>query len=289
MFRFFVLLTAIFFITCNQNGQLSSEKKLIKSNELTVASKRLIEINNLDSARILIEQALKLNPNNYVAYNNRALLNAKQNFPQEQIVYDYQKCLELNPDYDIAIYSLASYYSSIKNYEYCIIYADRYLRLSRYDNENKKFKHDMYAVKGESEQYLLQFDKAIVDFKKAIELDSNDKGVHKDLADCYYFSNLPDLAIKEYSKAIQLDSSYFQAYLGRAMIYEASEVPALIHLAMLDYRKALSIDPNVVDIYKTNSSLFMREKNLINKSNCNCCYLSLFSRHIKILLRRVLV
>ena len=191
-----------------------------ESSRLNNQSKILIHNNKLDEALKVVEKSIQLDPTNYAAYNNRAYINTKKNKPNAQVLSDYYKALSIKPGYDISLYSLTNYYFSVKNYDSTIARANIYFDYSNKYNFDKKLTQHIYAIRGESKYMLTEFDNAILDLNKAIELDSTKAGSYKLLGDCYLYKNSIERAIRELNKAIQLDSNYYQAYLGRANCYE---------------------------------------------------------------------
>ncbi len=119
MIRFTKILFAISFIivlTFGCHSQISKTERE-KSFYLARQSDTLLKENKLDSAEILIDKALKIYPGNYIAYNNRAYIKIQQKKPQQEIINDYKKAIEVGPEYDIGLYSLANYYFLIYDYE----------------------------------------------------------------------------------------------------------------------------------------------------------------------------
>ncbi|MND96255.1 Tetratricopeptide repeat protein [compost metagenome] len=228
---------------------------------LSVRSKYLLQKNDLDSAAILIEQALDLDPQNYIAYNNRAYLKFKENKISNEIISDYKKALEINPNYDIAIYSLANYYFDIEDYQNTIEGIDQLMKLPIKELDSNLIKH-AYFIKGQSHETLAQYDKAIETFLKILLHDPSDANAHKSLADCYFYDHKIFEAIGEYTKAIEIDSNLYQAYLGRASCFENC-YPEITDLAIKDYNEALNINPNLKDYYFTNSPLLQSARKRI--------------------------
>lgn len=235
-----------------------------ESTQLSNQSKILLQDGKLDEALIVVEKSIQLDPTNYAAYNNRAYINAEKNKPSEQVLADYYKALSIKPDYDISLYSLANYYHSIKNYDSTIARANIYFDYADKYNFDKKLTQHIYGISGESKYILANFNEALLDINKAIELNSLDAAAYKVLGDCYFYKDSIDRAIKELTKAIQLDSNYYQAYLGRARCYEKFNTSDFLALAEKDYKTAFKLNPKADDIYETNSKLFKQLKQ-INK------------------------
>lgn len=218
-------------LTCScQHGISKAEKD--KSFDLVKQSEIFLKTNNLDSAEKLISESIKIYPDNYIAYNDRAYLKYKQNKSQQEIINDYKKALEIWPEYDIGLYSITNYYFSIKDYKNTIEMSARYLSLQLSKNLDSDMLADIYSKTGESEQQLLEFDHAIIDLQKSIQLNPNIKESHKQLAECYYYGrNDIQSAILEFTKALDIDSTYYQAYYGREHCYKNSKPPLLMQAA----------------------------------------------------------
>jgi tetratricopeptide (TPR) repeat protein len=220
---FIVIFCILFSFGCHPQISKTDEGK---SFILASQSEFLLKTDKIDSAAALITAALKLYPGNYVAYNNRAYLKIKQKKPQQEIINDYKKAIELSSDYPIAIYSLANYYFSINDYKNTITTSSKYLSLQLSRDLDFATIEQTYRITGIAEERLLQFDNAIIDLKKSIAINPNDKGSHKELAECYYYgSNDIPAAIAEFTKALEIDRTYYQAYYGREKCYRNNKPP----------------------------------------------------------------
>ena len=257
--RLLIIIFAFALIACKQTKSYTSETWR-ESNDLTHLSKELLSRGQTDSAAPLIKKALELDPSNYEAYNNRAYLKVMMSAKPEDVLADYQKALELKPDYDIGLYSIANYYLSIQDYPKVIEFATKLLNLPNKREVDSASIGHIYAIRGESYSYQLQFDKAIADLKIALNINPSSAGAWKNLADCYFYrDNNTEIATHLYTRALLLDSNYYQSYLGRAQCYEKS-TPRQLEAAYSDYLHALIIEPTAGDIYNTNSSLFKKAR-----------------------------
>lgn len=91
-----------------------------------------------------------------------------------------------------------------------------------------------------------EFDKAISDFDRAIEIDINKPNAYYNRGLAYSDLKLHDKAIADYTKTIELDPEDSQAYYNRGNEYLDLEE---IALAFKDYDKALELDLEYVDAY----------------------------------------
>lgn len=227
---FFKILSSIIFITaivCGCQVKNSSPKEQ-ESFNLAKQSDAEIKAKNFDSAFILISMALALDSNNYIAYNNRAYLKIKQNKPPQEVIDDYKKAIKIAPEYAIATFSLANYYFEIKDYRNTITWANRYLSFQLSQQLYSELIENTYFKIAKSEENLLQFKQAVIDFKKAIKINPANKYSHFGLGQSYYYgSNNIVAALAEFTNALDIDSTYAAAYIEREKCDRNSKPPLL--------------------------------------------------------------
>ncbi len=90
------------------------------------------------------------------------------------------------------------------------------------------------------------YDDAILNFTKAIELDSNYTRAYSNRGNAYYNQNKYEEAIVNYTKAIELDSNATRAYNNRGNAYFKQKN---YDKAMADYAAAIELVPNDADFY----------------------------------------
>lgn len=257
--KYFLILPCLFAFSCQSSTNTISEKQK-QSIQLTIKSKELLKKGVLDSAEILIEKAIELDPRNFTAFNNRAYLKRELNYPPKEVIADLKRSLEIKPGYDMALFSLANYAFDLKHYNKTIELANQVISLSDYIDVGPDEIQQLYAIRGESYKNLENYDKAISDLQTALRMKPDIASSYKELGDCYYYGTKDiTLAIEHYTKAISLDSNYYQAFLGRAQCYE-NTAPALTNAANANYQSALQINPNLQDIYNTNSTLLLNAR-----------------------------
>ncbi|MBW4593151.1 MAG: tetratricopeptide repeat protein, partial [Brasilonema angustatum HA4187-MV1] len=93
-----------------------------------------------------------------------------------------------------------------------------------------------------------KLDQAIASYRKALQIDPNDRDAHNNLGNALYEQGKLDQAIASYRKALQIDPNDPNAHynLGNAL-YEQGKLDQ----AIASYRKALQINPN--DAYAHNN------------------------------------
>jgi tetratricopeptide (TPR) repeat protein len=88
--------------------------------------------------------------------------------------------------------------------------------------------------------------RAIVNYSKAIELDSNSSTAYGNRGIAYSVIGDYQQAIRDYSKNIELDPSYIGAYINRGNSYQMLEN---YEQATADYSKAIELDPSRANTY----------------------------------------
>lgn len=85
-----------------------------------------------------------------------------------------------------------------------------------------------------------QYDLALKDFAKAIELDPDNLGAYLGRASVYKSVSLEEKALADYGHVIQIDPTIARAYSSRALIYKNQDK---IDLALADYLRAITLEP----------------------------------------------
>jgi tetratricopeptide (TPR) repeat protein len=90
-----------------------------------------------------------------------------------------------------------------------------------------------YAEKG-------QYDQAISEYTKAIELNPRFADAYYNRGNAYHDKGLYDHAIRDYTRAIEIDPEHASAYFNRGnMFHDAGQY----HIAISDYTKSIEIRP----------------------------------------------
>ena len=98
-----------------------------------------------------------------------------------------------------------------------------------------------YKKRGSSYVAKGEFDLAVVDLDKVIEMKGDDASTYLHRGIAYLAKNRPDLAIGDFNRTVELDPTNAAAYLNRGNSYEKS---GNIPKAIGDYQKTLDLDSN---------------------------------------------
>jgi TolB-like protein/Tfp pilus assembly protein PilF/class 3 adenylate cyclase len=92
---------------------------------------------------------------------------------------------------------------------------------------------------------LGEFDKAIAEQKRAVELDPLSLGINADLGNTYYLARRYDEAIEQLRKTIEMDPGFYDAHFN---LGQALEAKGALDAAIEEYQKAraLNDDPEVL-------------------------------------------
>lgn len=159
---------------------------------------RHVQNGDLDKAIADYDRAIELDPDWALAYNNRALA-----YIGEEVV---TRGSLVNADE----YSLLS--GSASDLDKAIADLDRAIELEP-DNSMFHFNRGLaYSMKGDDDQ-------AIVDYDRAIDLNSDDPVAYERRASSYMIKGDLDQSIADYDRAADLAPDYAEIYNGRSMAY----------------------------------------------------------------------
>ena len=253
-FKTFLSAVCVSIIACSCHETFPSVSRA-KSFSLVKQGEAEINASNFDSASVLIGKAIAIYPENYVAYNDRAYIKIKQNKPPNEIILDLKKALKISPRYTTGTFSLANYYFELKDYKNTIDFSKRYLSFQLSKQLDSGLLQHIYYILAKSEENMLQFDDAIIDFKKSIAINPNDKFSHYDLGECYYYGKTDITnALKEFTYALDIDPTYYQAYIEREKC-DRNDKPLLIKQAISDS----------INSYKYDTTSTMNKSDSMNK------------------------
>ena len=168
-------------------------------------------------------------------------------------IVDFNKAIELNPEYVRAYYERGRTQARLGNYDSAIASCTQVLEM---DPDAA----DAYYGRGTIKAHLRNYAEAIIDLDKAIELDvqhadaySNQAGVKLKFGDSENASGnakeaerLYEAAVIDCDKALKIDPENADAYKFRGGVKLAVED---LERAILDFSRAIEIDPEDADVY----------------------------------------
>ncbi len=204
----------------------------------------LYELKRHDEGLAAINQAIELAPRAAWYVNRGSLYSDLQKY--ELALSDYNKAININPNFALAYYNRGLLYSDQKKYD---------LALSDYDKaiEINPNYAEAYVNRGFIYYNQQKYDLALSDWNKAIEINPNYANAYYNRGNLYYDLQKYDLALSDYSKAIELNRSYAIAYYNRGLLYFNQQK---YELALADWNKAIRINPNYANAYNNRGVLY---------------------------------
>ena len=225
-------------------------------------------LQNYTEAIVDYTKVIAIDPKNTEAYFGRGLSNARLKNYTEAIV-DYSKVIEINIKD-----SQASYYRGYAKYE-LQDYRGAIVDFTQTIESDPK-NGDAYSIRGTANEYLQNFEGAIFDFTKAIEIKPKfawdiDKHINSSIdrwiiddsisrfiaknpnnAIAYILRGKYTFSVDDFSKAIKIDSNNAVAYTlrGRCKNHVGDKAGDAID----DYNKAITIEPNCLEVYNRYSA-----------------------------------
>ena len=229
------------------------------------------ELNQLDKALVTINKAIQLQPENPNLYNEKGvILENLKDYAQAQaaitkaiklsaraafyynrgLVYqnqkkwdlavaDYNKAIQINPEYAQAYNNRGNLYYYQKKWDLAVADYNKAIQINpevaqAYNNRGLLYKNQK------------QWDLALADYNKAIQINPSLAQAYYNRANIYSDQKKWDLALTDYNKAIQINSEDASAYLNRGVLYSKQKK---WDSAVADYNKAIQINPSLAKAY----------------------------------------
>ena len=230
----------------NYQGAISKYNEAIKLNpNFAMAYNNLgysytMRLKNYESALEYLNKAIQLDSNLAMAYNNRGITYRKlKNYTQE--ISDFNQAIKLNPNYDLAYNNRGNVYDDLKNYTQAISDFNQAIKL----NPNYAMAYNnlgyVYTMR------LKNYESALEYLNKAIQLDSNLAMAYNNLWITYRKLKNYEQAIFDYTQAIKLNPNYDLAYYNRGILYENLKNYSK---AIDDFTKYIQLVPDDYDGYQ---------------------------------------
>jgi len=255
--KYYSIVVLLLLISCSSRPEIDEE-----SYQLVLKSDTALMERNLNEALSLVNKAIEIDKNNYIAYNNLGYVKLFLDYPNNEVLEAFKKSYDLNNDYLVGLYSLTNCYFEYKDYKNTIKFGSRYL--DKISNKGNLLVQEsqILAVIGESYNYLLEYSKAEEYLTKSIQIEPNIATRYKERGIARKNLGNEVNALNDFNKAIFLDSLYHQAYNSIAIYFEKLE---MAEEALINYNKAIDLEPNS-SIYLLNRAKFLIEKGNIEQA-----------------------
>ncbi len=170
------------------------------------------DTNQVDKAIADYNEAIRLDPKNASAFNNRCGEYADLH-QYDKAIADCSEAIRLDPTLSLAYYNLGNVFYGLTQFHAAIAQYSKAIEL------DPTHASPYYNNRGTVYQDLHQYDKAIADYTEAIRIDPNDAPAHYNLGTVFYDLNQYDKAIVAFTEAIRLYPMYTSAYYNRGISY----------------------------------------------------------------------
>ncbi|BDS11428.1 tetratricopeptide repeat protein [Aureispira anguillae] len=167
------------------------------------------EIGNIEAALKDLDKSLEIDSNDCHTYYYTGRIKHQQGDTKEAIK-DFTHCLKKDPTFHPAYSDRATIYFSLKNYERAI--KDYTEAINLYGSTKR------YICRGNSYNAIGENQKAIADFKRAIQMGANNLQAHQELANTYMKLELYEEALPLFNKILDIDPKHSFSLLHRGII-----------------------------------------------------------------------
>ncbi|MGB3653799.1 MAG: tetratricopeptide repeat protein [Rivularia sp. (in: cyanobacteria)] len=210
----------------------------------------LKNLEDYTQAEAAITKAIKLSPR-VAFFSNRGILYKDQK-KWELAVADFNKAIQINPDYTTAYFNRAILYEDQKKWKLALADYNKAIQINPNDAEVYINRANLYY---DQKKWKL----ALGDYNKAIQINPEYAKAYFNRAIVYQKQKKWDLAVADYNKAIQINPKYAKAYFNRAKLYDDQKK---WDLALADYNKAIEINPDDAEAYNNRAVLYKDQKKL---------------------------
>lgn len=191
---------------------------------------QIAEEGDYDRAIWNYNQAIKLNPEDAEAYNNRGL--AYQSKGQlDRAIKEFDIAIKLSPADPKPYTNRGAIYTNGGNFYQGLRDFDKAVELDPLNPQICYTRGNIYLIKG-------QYDRAIVDYNQAISLNPKLIEAYSNRARAYSSKGQLDLALSDLTQAIELNPTDAELYGNRGLVYKSN---GKHDLAICDFKKAVQL------------------------------------------------
>ena len=209
----------------------------------------------LDKAIQNYDKAIELKPDFFIIYNNRGIAYSKKG-DFDKAIQDFTTAIEIKPDYAEAYNNRGNAYVGKRDFDKAIQNYDK--AIQNYDKavEIKPRLAEAYSNRGVAYHEKHDSDKAIQDFTTAIEIKPDYAEAYNNRGFAYSEKRDFDKAIQNYGKAIEIKPDYAEAYNNRGIVYRRK---GDFDKAIQNYDKAIELKPDYAEAYNNRGFAYRRK------------------------------
>lgn len=239
-----IIILSILIISCTSNDCLEiSEKEYLEDKK----AQKEYDLGNFQKAIEISNKSIENNPNNHIAYSNRATFlyslclekGRLGQYNKQKIISDLEKSISLCPKFSKGYRNLIRLAYEFKDFDLVIKYTEEY---------NKKFKKtsELLTRLADACYEKERYKKGVSILNEAIDIEPIFNFAFVVRGKCFIKLNNYDKAINDLNEAIRRDSTFSLAYHERGFCYKKKEEYSL---ARRDYWKSLEVDSARIEPY----------------------------------------
>ena len=235
-------------------------------------------------ARTFFTEAIARTPRNALCYHNRAVYYGNELHDHETALKDFDKAIEINPSYMMAIVNRGATYENLGRKEEAIASLQKALAVNP-DSPNPevifrianlryllndftgsvadynrllvmdKLYPRIYSHRAGSKAMMGQAEEALQDADKALSEDPKDEEAYNSRGLANRVLGRLDEAANDFSLAIRIKEDYSRPYNNRGTVYLAQGQP---ERAIEDFSKAIELDSHYADPYSNRGAVEQR-------------------------------
>jgi protein O-GlcNAc transferase len=207
---------------------------------------------DLQGAEIIYKDILKVQPDNYMVYNNLANV-LREKGQLAEAIFCYQKVIEIKPDDAMGYNNLANALQEKGQVDEAVKYYQKALDLKPDFDMARNNLAVAYCGIGNIHRGTGRLQEAMNSYEKALSANPNSAGAYFCLADIFLQQNLLDEAATCFNKALQLSPPNAEVYKNIGYLFHQK---GKFKEAATFYQKAIEIDPDSYDAYNNLGSIF---------------------------------
>lgn len=196
-------------------------------------------------------EAIARTPRNALCYHNRAVYYGNERHDHEAALKDFNKAIELYPDYMMAIVNRGATYENLGKKEEAIASLEKALAI------NPNSPNPDVIVRIANLRYLLNdFAGAIADYNRLLAMDKLYPRIYSKRAGCEAMLGQADEALRDAEKALDVDPKDEEAYNNRGL---ANRVLGKLDEAALDFTLAIHVKDDYSRPYNNRGTIYLAQ------------------------------
>lgn len=218
MKRLVLIVLVIAVNSCQNDSCLESLKKV--DINLNIRSKEEFENGEMLKAIKTNDEAIRLNPSNYIAISNRGVFRYNLHkekgrlgkYSKSKIISDLTRSVELCPEYRISLRNLIRIAYNLKEFEVIVNYSEEYnIRLEK--------SSELLSRLGDAYWEMGDYEKGIKVIDEAVQIEPTFDYAYIIRGKCYYKLGKYDQAIRDFSEALERNNTFSLAYHEGGVCY----------------------------------------------------------------------